>query len=904
MGIRSSLPIGNLYIVAFIILAMYAGMSIYLMVSSQSNSANYRISAASILKSSEELKRTIDEERRYVIETVLYFIGSQGGVDNIQEYNSLDLDKLSNDQEAMDCIATLKEVVSSPSQELLSFCTNNRDVFSYPDSQGVWKCDFDFYAYQQCSGISQFAAKLCCDSAYYGGKKITSYRNIVTYDQKDVVGYGCHENCLFALGIDYREKCSNLDYCGALWCRDNNFYIPETYEGVPYYYKIGDSGPGYFCPTYYTFSPERRYDEGVMWEGVDPDYLINKLVDLSNKYFYQPNPSFENYLKSHFGSDLTLSFTLDFKGCTNESCRFDWVPYLDSSEKFVGRGIGGVPMVEFTTSLFSSQTVPVPIEDMIDQIRSIIVDKNISNYLGNRLQNMVFYRVEDANAPDEYSINDWNNIIGRNVFDIDCGSAPVLDGNDMTNDTFPIYDSRYCGDDPYHNNCNYNCLMEHASTSLYLASSDPLTYDRDEGYDYLLRPIFRYVKTSLGASFQPTGIGPVHLYLAPGNYNIFVRGKGQSSITLRIAGKEYSFSHSEDGEYYESISSTHQLGVCSHKKWDGNIDSYLAYGCCPIDEYDVASGTCNVDPFENDYCSSMFEGNGATEYGTSCFVDGGAVDYRDSFDLSNYIDSIEVVSVEGDIEEVDILRVNFDNTFSTTVHNGNIRGGSYEYYKDTEDCVNPLGPESISYDEFSDDEIWYTMLCLRAKGNDWPTIIDDYTYAFYRFEEIPSYSDEADKIDEFLSNYPSICLEDMGEKVLVRFNSPECEGTVVSLSSKKGNAVSGAPFTATSTPAEERLYEIKRNSSYISLPIRWNFAYRDVAEFNQELFGEDSSCSLDYEDIDGAEPFPDCSCKSCEDSKMCVFDFSSIPVSMLRNYLYDFDSIFFNTQYKARGVVE
>jgi hypothetical protein len=105
--------------------------------------------------------------------------------------------------------------------------------------------------------------------------------------------------------------------------------------------------------------------------------------------------------------------------------------------------------------------------------------------------------------------------------------------------------------------------------------------------------------------------------------------------------------------------------------------------------------------------------------------------------------------------------------------------------------------------------------------------------------------------------------------------------------------------------ALQKLYEIRLNTSYVSLPMKWLFAYRDAIRFNQTTLGEDASCSLDYEDITGASPMPDCSCKTCEKSMVCDFDFSALTTNEIRTKVYGFSTTFISKYdtYKGAGVI-
>lgn len=529
---KGAIPVGGLYIVTFLVLLALAGMALYLYINGQSTAREYRIAAASLLQTSEEFKRFVDQERLYAIETVLFFLGSQGGIDNIQTYNEINMSLIVDtpatsayyDIEAKTCYELLKERLGAPSNEVLYRCFNNRkNLFYNQESEGIWKCDAMMYSFKECEGITLLGAKHCCSHAFKNGQEITSYEAVKNanggaHNAEGVIGLSCHEGCLQAMelsnatAVNYENLCYDLDYCGALWCKADNLEIPESYQGVPYYYKMGESGPGYFCPSSYDFSPEKTYSEGKYWSEANVDDVINKLLNLSNNYFYVPSPKFLNFVSVVFDSNIRITFQLDFKGCNNEMCEFVWVPYGESQQGFLGRGFGGVPMVDFSTELLSIQTVPIPVEDMVNYVEQIITDQRIVNYFANGLENMVYQKNLDVNnagyTSTEYKsgkeFEEWKDEIGRNVFGINCGGEPRGEvGEQLADTVFDYYDNRSCGPDPYSNNCEYQCLMQHASTKLYQATKNPFFYDREEGlYDYYLRPVFRFVETSLGAKIN------------------------------------------------------------------------------------------------------------------------------------------------------------------------------------------------------------------------------------------------------------------------------------------------------------------------------------------------------------------------------------------------------------------
>lgn len=954
---EAAVPVGGLYIIAFLVILGMAGMALYVYLNGQSTARDYRIAAGSLLQVGEEFKRFIDQERLHVIETVLFFLGSQGGVDNIKDYNQYKEDiLLSNsmdfDNEAYACYSLIHERVGSPSDELLYKCFNGKsELFINPESQGVWKCDSYMYSYEECTGITLLGAKLCCEESYIDGSSKT-YEEIqnqgIADKTSNVVGRICHQGCVNAVEqsspnpVIVEDKCSNFDYCGALWCKSDNLEIPETYSGVQYYYKIGNTAPGYYCPSLHSYSPEKSYSTGQLWRTAqDTDYIINKLVNLSNKYFYKPSPEFTNYASNLFDADVQLTFQLNFKGCDKERCEFAWVPYVGSTQSFTGRGVGGVPMIEFETNLLSVQTVPVPINDMITYTTSIIQDKDIGNYFVNALEELALKREVDVSNPYVKSLNDWNTIMGEEVFGINCGGTPQNNaGEDAETKIFDLYDNTHCGEDPFNNDCDYNCLMQHASEVLYSSTSNPMKYDRSEGYDYTLRPVFRFVETSLGASIEFNNAVSGSFTVKPGHYHVFVKGSGDTSMNIKISNDTHTFtlpfSHQSTSSYYELVTSINSdLGKCGWTSSSISLNPSSAneinpqeyytsgFGCCPVNEFNLNTKKCNVQVQSNSYCDKINNGYGLTNGGETCLMNGGSLEYNQTMIYLNGDYTITLDAETVSIDSVDIIRVDYDNTMN--LENEQVKGvdytygGSHEYYLEEEvsDCTSPEGDNvkysnnELTYNDLDDVELWYSMLCMRGRGLSWNEIIDEETglYQAFNNEFNSNTLTQEQMIDEFITNYPpQIYYEN--EPVLLDFGGG---GREVNLNQDSESVSSELTYDEesitlnTMESVQERVYEIGLNTSYMSLPMKWVFAYMDQVSFNQTEgnVGEDGECSLDYEDIPGARGPPDCSCKECGEISVCDFDFTGIQISYLINHLYEFEETFINNyaEYKNAGVV-
>ncbi|MBN1923319.1 MAG: hypothetical protein JW791_00990 [Nanoarchaeota archaeon] len=1037
---RAEIPVGGLYIVAFLILLGLAGMSLYLFLNGQSTAIDYRISAASILQISEEYQKFIDQERRFVIETVLFFLGSQGGVENVAEYNSVNLETVSDtanpdyDIQARACYDILNSKIPSPSSELISRCfKDNPNLFFNPESQGLWKCDNQMYSYQTCTTIPTMVAKLCCENT----DTLISYTSLKTNfdngNEGTANGFSCHQGCLNAFGVE--SSCSNLDYCGALWCKSNNLEIPETYSGVPYYYKIGDTNPGYYCASSYTFTPENYYDNGTLWEGADTSDIINQLVSLANNYFYKPSPEFSSYLATYFGSKAEVTFQLEFRGCSDIMCEFAWVPYGASTQGFIGRGSGGVPMMEFSSQLVSLQNIPIPVQDMIDFSKNIILQEEIKNYLVSSLENMVFNPHYDADPVNKKSMKDWKNDFGSEVFDINCGGAAVAGAGELrTTSVFDIYDDSGCGEDPYNNDCSYDCLMQHASNELYMSTSNPFVYDRSDAYDYKLRPIFRFIKSSLGASIStgisvppntcgdnvcnsaegetiyncadcatanngvceygethannpvdcwtgcgdnacsncvfslqnpgdyfkclsntqnypeescPTDCNPQNPSLTirqyefealPGEYNIFIQGTGETQASLQFSDavpSNYQFNYYGEGDYYEMITGPGEIGFCAQNEWDGaDLSDYEnGFGCCPAINYDPVTGKCvGVNVRSNSYCNLINNKYGNTLKGKSCsYSDNTRVNYDDVVTLSSTGSSNThtlTLSSSGVITNIDIVRIDFDDTIDVVNVNGFNYGGSYEYYdtQTTADCVRPQGEDFTDFSTLTDEELWYSILSIRAQGYGWDYIIDDMTGLYNAFKsktyDGSSYEAAADDIEDFLEFISDVCVEQYSNTgiTVLNFGELSCDNgdgvnrELVSFSNEEDNigvffeegssvlpeleySEGFVSFQAADTMLE-RLYAIQLNTSYVSLPIKWSFAYRDNAVFDQMIGNvglqseTNPACDLLLENIPGARAEPECGCKECQPTILPELNFNSVSTNELIARLYHYLPIF------------
>lgn len=898
---KSAIPVGGLYIVAFVVLMSLAGMSLYLFLESQSISSDYRIAAASLTQVTESLKNIIDQERLYVVETVLFFIGSQSGIENVADYNRLNSTLAGADNEVRACIEKLNERLGAASEELLSRCgRSNSAVYNNEESIGAWKCDDQMYSYSQCNSITKLGAKLCCEQG-----ATDTYYNMDPNAR--VTGYVCHQGCITALEGE-EANCFGLDNCGALWCKENNLEIPETYTGVPYYQRLiidsGQAGPGYYCLSSELFTPEQTYNHISITQSLTTQEVINELIELANDYFYLPTPSFKNYLQNEFNTEIDIAFQLEFVGCNEDVCEFTWVPFGNTEQTFIGRGVGGVEMIEFSAEFLSQLTVQIPIEDMIDSSTELINSGEIKNYFANSLRDLTLNR-GFSNSKNMPALSDWNTIYGESL-GVDCNGPDGKSGEQALIDSEYdgwFYDDSGCGQYPWNNSCSYNCLMQWVNTEIYNTINEPMTFDRESGYDYSLRPVMRFVENSMGTSITPS---ETSFTVLAGDYHVFVRGTGNVDTTITIDGQDIDFSHSGTGDFYETATGIWE-GTCAKRI---NIDSAsdldeFEIGCCDnIDNDNVCIGNF----YSNIYCSDSF-GYGFNSIGKACNMNNGNVDYnREMIILTEGTHNITITN-SANIETIDILRIRYDNSFETiTDETGTIRGGSMEYYTDTEDCESPQGDNFVEYNELSDEELWYSMLCLRGQQVSWEDIILDFTGLYNEFFDSFSENDAID-IDDFINTYGVYVAEpDENSNVsLLIFNeeSYALEG-LNEINEELVYNESEVELEFLSS-VEEQLYEIGLNSSYLSLPMKWVFAYNDQFMFDQTMVNspEDEGCNLQYADV-GGESFPDCGCQTCEASAVCDFDFSNIPTSSLQNELYDFIEIFVTNygDYGTEGVTE
>ena len=1054
---KAELPVGNLYIASFLILLSLAGASLYLFLEGQSTASSYRISTAAILELSEQLKQFVDQERLYVIETALFFLSSQGGIGNIKEYGDFNVTLVAEDIEANACTELLTTMMS-PSSEMLMRCYNGLEVFDNVDSQGIWKCDVNIYSYKTCEEISKFSAKLCCDN----NNVIETYEeltDITAFETIGVTGQSCHQGCLRAMAEEYETKCNEIDYCGALFCKENYIEIPETKEGVPYYYKLGEnSGGGYYCLSSYQFNPEKTYEKGTIFVQANSKAVIDQLVELAGSYFYMPMERLNDELKSFFNKDVTLTFKLSFKGCTKDMCEFAWLPVIGGSQEYSVKGLKGKEMVNFKTNMLSIQSVPLPIEDIIDFSIAIIEQKRIVEFLTAGLKG-VTYNIANNTIP--YSNNDllkWKEVMAEELYE-----PKLFNPNEYIDSTiFDFYDERGCGTNPFtsYDNQTLSCLMKHASTSLYESIQNPFTFDDT---NYLLRPIFRFVKTSMGGTIPVREEQQDYtLQLLEGDYQIFIKTKDEylnyvmsesnkgkcvnTAETMGVMclnrdidvetgfciGENYgscdlhdcpvgelydrvnlynnfecrsvvevienanpynskcapiqanvfdccdisdfnsdflscnanSFSNTQcnsqelvssncytNNEVYEELNNkiilnnglpisfnleepytflkTLDYGNCAYpKNYNNVIELYNNYGCCPTMNY-RNDGTCEIIPIQNNYCDQTHNGNGRSLIGAECNpTTGGNIDYDElSFHFTEGEQEI-YIEYPRRIEYIEIVRMQYDNTFETVNENGETFGGSIEYYTDAIDCTSGMGNTITQYSSMAPTELWYILLGLRARGYDWKYIVENQTEIYNNFIILENNNlFWLNKIDIFLGEMNNIIIENNdvinAGVTIVKFNGT-CSCVVGSeicgcYDSKNPTVLSNLDFGMSQESAyqsqnltfkplssvEEKLFEINRNTQYMNLPLKWIFAYNDVVTLNQTaLYGEEAECNLNYESIKGASIRPKTNCTQCEVNIVSDLDFSAVPASIMQEYLYEFSNVFLKNEYLVEGILE
>jgi hypothetical protein len=890
---KSAIPVEAFYILAYLIIMSLAGATLYFYIESQSLGPNYRISAASIIEESESIKKLIDQERLFVLETVIFFLGSQGGVSNINDYNAYNLTSIpASDQLTADCLNTLKSLNNNqyPSKEITSKCVTNNEYYNNPESLGVWKCDDKMYYYSKCDSIGEH--RTCCESVDSLG-----------------AGIACSEACLLALDFDI-SNCADKELCGALWCKENNLEIPETFYGAQYYYKINEKYPGYFCPSKLSYNPENYYPQGELWQGLDKNSIMKNLIELSNDYFYMPNPDFKSYISKIYNRDLNIAFQLSYKGCSKDSCEFSWIPYGESSQSFEITGLGGIPMVKMSSDILSMQSINIPLMDMIDYSQEIIEERKIEDFFSSALKDNILINPKASVLPINILPSDWKNYFPR------YGGTNSYEG---------IYDNSSCGQDYIISN-NYDCLMQHASTKLYSAVSAPMEIERESGADFKLRPLFNFISSSIGGSIN---VGNDNLYsinLDSGKYSIFLSGTGNTSakislsaagLTLPIGQTEYDVDIKSEGAYYEqAVFYDEIIGQCSYNAYlpGQTLAYYKSFGCCPAGNYNKSG--CQVPVYSNAYCSQMNNKYSRSQIGSYCSLNSpdGKINYdSSSFELSAPTTlTLNIENLQGSLDSIEIIRMQYDNTLDTSSRMINgmqfNSGGSYEYYTDAKDCSSAVGAPSLDYSILTNDELWYSMLCLRSKGNNWINIVEDYTSFFNNFEsKLGEY--EKNRIDNFINKY-KISPSNNGEVSIAYTNDCPAGGCAFQLKENPELLWSYEINEQMQTFAENeiiknKLIEIAQNTDYLSLPIKWVFAYNDKVRINQTnpQIGDNAGCDLVYDSV--KESAPDCGCKSdCAKELACNFDFSAIPMDNLISELYDFKAIFIDNQaYKNNEVV-
>jgi len=228
----------------------------------------------------------------------------------------------------------------------------------------------------------------------------------------------------------------------------------------------------------------------------------------------------------------------------------------------------------------------------------------------------------------------------------------------------------------------------------------------------------------------------------------------------------------------------------------------------------------------------------------------GSVDYDiNTFTLASSQEVyVELKDAEGTIEDIEIVRANYDKTYpmvSRTI-NGQLMnfGGSIEYYDSQKtDCQSAVGESQALYGSFNNNELWYSMLCLRSKGNTWTGINEKYPALFDNFQTKLGDANGRQKLDDFIKKY-EITITNMEGIPKVSYSatgcSPDCSTQLsknpqilwIDTITEKFNAFADNELII------ERLKEIQLNTSQLSLPVKWVFAYNDKVSIDSTNLGD------------------------------------------------------------------
>ncbi len=964
---KTSMPVEGLYILSFFILMTLAGSTLYLYINAQSTASDYRINAAGLLEQAESLRNYIDQERRYILETVVFFLGSQSGIPNIDEFSNINLSLMSQNPDSEACYDELLSRLEIVTGEMMTRCAKS-DMFEYPDQCGVWKCDNYMYSYAECSDIDPFIARVCCKQAVKGNNPLINYQDAINAGGT-ATGYVCHEGCLITFNDTLPNKCTNRDSCGALWCKENNLEVPETFSGIPYYYKMGEplvtkngypityeeGEGGKYCISGLVYNPEYPYNQSSICRNLFDESkktdLINNLVELSNKYFGMLSPNFKQKVESSYDTDLDVSFAMHYLGCNKEYCEFSWMPIGNNEAGFVGKGSQGRPLVEFSTEFLSHYYMPIPLEEMVETVNQIVDDKLVVDFMMSKLRDITLNRRSDYERKQAEGPENWYNIIAKEL-GVNCTGVPQKNAGKTLLENKGLeawyYDNSSCGQDPWNNDCNYECLMQFMSSELYFSIRNPLNASMINlpGKDkYLLRPNYRFIYNSLGGVFYPEnniGLDSVSsggVYLKPGyKYHVFVKAEKPLNATIKIIDDGFSkaYNYSSRGESYDLLSKI-EIGNCVHHNPYHEGADDMPYNdrlvcCMPEDIVEDESGVwCEGGGHENAYCTERHPNYGKSHHMNPCTysptsnpVTGadyyGQLDYQAAALKLGGPVIVEVKCKSNDgcnMSRVELLRVEYTNTIKET--------GSYEYYKNTSDCSDGMGEVELEYYNMDKEELYYTALCMRGLGFSWAYIYENETVFWDSFTQEFSKND-INKINELVYEHPP-CVD---ENNIVRYGGSCTRGHPThskiipeqglpldyysineyydKIDLAEGSFNISKNFTSTLNleyfaGIRERLYELNKNKSYMAYPVKWNFAYRDAFMYDQTDVGGDSKCGIRLDDVDGRR-YPDCHCRKCGTYHGCILDFSSLTGQDMVEYLYNTIGIFTNQEYLDNEVVD
>lgn len=272
-----------IYALIIIIAVLTASFGIHKQFTAQSQSAMYRLNALRLMEQAEMIKQSVDQERRYMTDKAMYFVGSFGGYDPVYD------------------LARLPKCTENGYQEYsLSLCI---------DDQGN-KIDIcEIVGGMRCQSIAVQADCIAkaphCE--WVGGKCTSEISTCV-----DTAG-----NLVSQLDL-YKTRANLEQQCGISTgpydeTKDEEKFLPEREFGVPYWKK----GEQTCIPT-------------------EQDVLDN-FVDIVNSYYKMDN-SFVESINARYPGSVQIKrnfyFTLDdYDKSEGKWIEYSWHPVDDTPIK-------------------------------------------------------------------------------------------------------------------------------------------------------------------------------------------------------------------------------------------------------------------------------------------------------------------------------------------------------------------------------------------------------------------------------------------------------------------------------------------------------------------------------------------------------------------------------------------